>query len=176
MSDVVQEVKALLEKVTPGEWCVKYHEFSHADGSPACAETCGKHQTPIRVEAGGMSDGPFAGRDLHVMGSEFVQDIVAGGTHVVCFGHDYSDSGSVKAEDAEFIAAAPRLVGNLIAKLAWQPIATAPKDRRPVLIVYRSWEGNPIVTAGNWDGQGWRCGVGGVTPTHWMPLPDPPSE
>jgi hypothetical protein len=44
-----------------------------------------------------------------------VEDIVAAdGTHVVCFGHDYDDYGSMSSQaDAEFIAAAPALVAML---------------------------------------------------------------
>ena len=50
----------------------------------------------------------------------------------------------------------------------WQPIATAPKDRRVLL-------GAPSVVR---EGEWWEA-YGGMwsvdfSPTHWMPLPEPP--
>ena len=58
----------------------------------------------------------------------------------------------------------------------WKPIETAPKDGRRVLL----WrDGNPL---GEWPFMGfwndyWVIYIDGQTidPTHWMPLPDPPS-
>ena len=63
---------------------------------------------------------------------------------------------------------------------AWQPIETAPKDGRDLLV----FEGSGMCVA-NWDdwkqrnGQtaGWRDGqCYPVNPTHWMPLPQPPAN
>lgn len=63
----------------------------------------------------------------------------------------------------------------------WQPIATAPKDGRPVLVYIP--EGHPRkasqgLRVAHWE-QPWKCwqllpGQLIVIPTHWMPLPDPP--
>lgn len=65
------------------------------------------------------------------------------------------------------------------ARARWQPIATAPKDA-DVLLLYLDGSG---VLPGYWEGKRWlACETSGLTgggwhtePTHWMPLPDPPS-
>lgn len=61
----------------------------------------------------------------------------------------------------------------------WQPIETAPKDGTEVLVTK---PGYTMAVAG-FDYGEWRdagdMGWGGycdVEPTHWMPLPNPPSE
>lgn len=51
----------------------------------------------------------------------------------------------------------------------WQPIATAPKDGENVLL----WCGGPEPVIGFWNR---RDGWGDDFPTHWMPLPAPPTE
>jgi hypothetical protein len=77
----------------------------------------------------------------------------------------------------------------------WQPIETAPKDGREVLL-FGIWAGeihglnaDPTIAVGAWQGgksdyQGddfWALTGGDVyacwmRPTHWMPLPEPPQE
>jgi|APMI01.1.fsa_nt_gi hypothetical protein len=75
----------------------------------------------------------------------------------------------------------------------WQPIETAPKDGTDVLLFFP--ECNRHVWLGSYDvfetllngitqntHEGWSIGMLGANaaerkePTHWMPLPDPPSE
>ena len=54
----------------------------------------------------------------------------------------------------------------------WLPIETAPKDGTPILVVGGAHTAAEIRAA---DGAWWNhCPLKGVTPTHWMPLPDPP--
>jgi hypothetical protein len=56
----------------------------------------------------------------------------------------------------------------------WQPIETAPKDGTVVLI----WSPSRGACAAWKKGRGWHTepGVYHVSrPTHWMPLPDPPT-
>lgn len=66
----------------------------------------------------------------------------------------------------------------------WKPIETAPKDETDVLL-YRTWDLKktlPPIVAGWFDNYGYAgwCShekpdhfIEG-TPTHWMPLPEPP--
>lgn len=102
---------------------------------------------------------------------------------------------------ADFIAASPRLIRELIdrvkeaeadlaqlrAERAWQPIETAPKDGSVVLVFDASWCGGPprmTVTRWYWersrsgDDANWvdRGSWSGVTKaTHWQALPSAPS-
>lgn len=64
--------------------------------------------------------------------------------------------------------------------MEWKPIATAPRDGRDVLVF-----GDGSYAVACWNGQEWRDmgdigwagmdGHNGNQPTHWMPLPEPPS-
>lgn len=60
----------------------------------------------------------------------------------------------------------------------WQDISTAPKDGTPVLVSSPRWL---IADVGMIDGSGlwYDPGDGSVfqpQPTHWMPLPPPPTK
>jgi hypothetical protein len=67
----------------------------------------------------------------------------------------------------------------------WQPIATAPKDGTDVLLFAREGECAPSVYVGRWSTSAWygaawvayehRSETEYLTPTHWMPLPAPPT-
>ena len=59
--------------------------------------------------------------------------------------------------------------------MEWQPIETAPKDGRLIL----AWEEQDMTyRLIFWGSSEWRYGPFGVecSPTHWMPLPDPPPK
>jgi hypothetical protein len=64
----------------------------------------------------------------------------------------------------------------------WQPIETAPKDGKRILLVINI--DKIFVVIGGWDsswtGQCWVYDTKriptDVMPTHWMPLPKPPEE
>lgn len=84
--------------------------------------------------------------------------------------------------------------------MEWKPIETAPKDGTPILVAhyihsndlygYAPWREINVVIAW-WEGGGWemcfmedgRADTEGISsqffqairPTHWMPLPSPPS-
>jgi hypothetical protein len=57
--------------------------------------------------------------------------------------------------------------------MTWQPIETAPKDQRDVLVL----SGGFIMIA-YFDNDTWWAmnGFGLDDVTHWMPLPEPPKE
>jgi len=79
--------------------------------------------------------------------------------------------------------------------IEWQPIETAPKDGRVVLL-FGIWAGEihgeydePTIDIGSWGGgksdypgnDWWHLTTGDnyacwMRPTHWMPLPEPPQE
>lgn len=68
--------------------------------------------------------------------------------------------------------------------MAWQPIETVPKDGTHVLLGYfleGGGGGSPEVAFWNNRYKAW-CGRvllnsdGYFSPTHWMPLPDPPGQ
>lgn len=64
----------------------------------------------------------------------------------------------------------------------WRPIETAPKDEE-ILLAFRTWKEEPLGRGlGYFDAitEHWRLQDGSrlegyLTPTHWMPLPKPPS-
>lgn len=68
----------------------------------------------------------------------------------------------------------------------WKPIASAPKDGTTILLYCP--DDAPALVAGNFcsgnDWSGWQyadellsdAAPGGPSPTHWMPLPQPPSS
>lgn len=59
----------------------------------------------------------------------------------------------------------------------WQPIETAPKDETDVVLYFES--GKVPRVAGFYRGE-WLCALHGCElqehPTHWMPLPPPPTK
>lgn len=70
----------------------------------------------------------------------------------------------------------------------WQPIETAPRDGTYILL---GWSVNPTKDgefpkmsvgksidrdSGWWLTAGWASSTVQMAPTHWMPLPPPPSE
>lgn len=81
--------------------------------------------------------------------------------------------------------------------MKWMPIETAPRDGTAVLVMRNNWPGckNGVAEECNghntyvaewWTGEGkggaWVCYMDAVldpicpiTPTHWMPLPEPPA-
>lgn len=69
-------------------------------------------------------------------------------------------------------------------KESWQPIKTAPKDSRAVLIWSEMWEDTYGMVIAHWGGDrdGWICPefITGeweedIQPTHWMALPALPT-
>jgi hypothetical protein len=57
----------------------------------------------------------------------------------------------------------------------WRPIETALKDGKLVLVGAWSLSGNWQTEVGYWGISRWHPFVGQTgSPTHWMPLPEPP--
>ncbi len=74
--------------------------------------------------------------------------------------------------------------------MQWQPIETAPKDGSLILVFeptchadeqiwMTEWRANTAATSwGGSEGGAWTIYMDGqrIEPTHWMPLPAPPTE
>jgi len=112
------------------------------------------------------------------------------GWHEVC--HDYDGAGNTALR---YRASTPTTTDVV---LGWQPIETAPKDGRTLLLGYHNRSGKWRTVRGQWysnemiamdweepdDGEeGWYetaveadgpPDCWSITPTHWMPLPAPP--
>lgn len=68
--------------------------------------------------------------------------------------------------------------------MKWQPIETAPRDGTEILIYPckdSSWFSSPHDRdVAHWDGRGWYLSIDdcvasyALSPTHWMPLEEPP--
>jgi hypothetical protein len=52
----------------------------------------------------------------------------------------------------------------------WRPIETAPMDATDFLL----WDGRLLTVGWALNQPVWHSHVGRFTPTHWMPLPEPP--
>lgn len=70
----------------------------------------------------------------------------------------------------------------IIALSDWQPIETAPKDGTPVMLFARSKLATAPAPVVGWmiDGEWIECCFApnrpvGLVPTHWQPLPEPPT-
>ena len=65
------------------------------------------------------------------------------------------------------------------ARMDWQPIETAPRNGEVVLVYAPNWRGGLIYAAseqyGYWTSNACVDDHFWEEPTHWMPLPDPPS-
>ncbi len=74
--------------------------------------------------------------------------------------------------------------------LVWQPIETAPKDGRGIIVIDMTAK-TPEAGMGYWAGNVWSCvdptpgegidlatiqAITWVSPTHWMPLPPAPEK
>lgn len=72
----------------------------------------------------------------------------------------------------------------------WQPIETAPRDGTEILL-FQAIQYGVMMRVGNWDERGehidtgkrvagWTEAddgyIGCIEPTHWMPLPEPPTQ
>ncbi len=65
--------------------------------------------------------------------------------------------------------------------MQWQDISTAPKDGTTVLCYTNDGYRFPMVCAcafdsGEWWPDSWESPESALNPSHWMPLPPPPSE
>lgn len=60
----------------------------------------------------------------------------------------------------------------------WQPIETAPKSRKAIMVYCAERKNIYVVTGSEIDSRGWKIFGGSFlteSPTHWMPMPTPPS-
>lgn len=59
----------------------------------------------------------------------------------------------------------------------WQPIETAPKDGRPILVYCDAWYESRLVAGWDAHEKAWRIkgmGCPFAQPSHWHQLPEPP--
>lgn len=112
MSDRLAEIKARLEGISPWPWAADWRYEEHGAGSPSCIETCGRGKQPDCVRHEGTR------YESHSFRTTIVEEVLgANGQHVVCFGHDYDDYGSVGDEDGAFIAEAPSDIAWLVSEV-----------------------------------------------------------
>lgn len=152
----------------------------------------------------------FSPEEIQAEAERLLKDITPGDWYIADDGLIRTDASGARfrgevaqsydACDDEFIAAAPRLVRQLLDLLRlqepprpqWQPITTAPKDGSVVMVGtvmhvdMASWQDempdgiesgvvvDPGIDAGWYGYTG--CCPGEWQPTHWMPLPDPPAS
>jgi hypothetical protein len=57
----------------------------------------------------------------------------------------------------------------------WQPIETAPKDGTTVILFCDRYASPDVADVGSYEQGQWVMNGSGWEPTHWMPLPNPPS-
>lgn len=64
----------------------------------------------------------------------------------------------------------------MLERAGWLPIESAPRDGTPVL-VFQDCNGEPEYSVGYFNDyhQKWTDGEYTLDPTHWMPLPPPPT-
>ena len=75
--------------------------------------------------------------------------------------------------DRKEIEAVYRRLGELEAKHQWQPIETAPRDGRRLILLYGPSRFPQVAYSNTW----WTAGFSAENkPTHWMPLPKPPEN
>jgi hypothetical protein len=98
------------------------------------------------------------------------------------FDSEESLRNKANATAEEFIALSMRTLATMqeaaqTREAQWQPIETAPKNRVEVLLYWPYWHLLPMI--GYWKLGLWRAehaiSGDGPGPTHWMPLPAPPS-
>jgi len=88
---------------------------------------------------------------------------------------EYQDDDSYAVDIMEDLLKALRAASG--GAQGWQPIATAPKDGTPVLLWWPHWSRQAIVGWVDKFGR-WASEIAlseGTDPTHWMPLPVPPT-
>jgi len=87
--------------------------------------------------------------------------------------HPYVCTSDMVKAAARIMASTPSPEGQ-----TWQPIETAPKDGRRVLVMWEYWSSEPFVAYfkhGRWNGEVALSECSDDGPTHWMPLPSPPT-
>jgi len=166
MTDIIQELRSLIAKATPGPWetvetkipwsIASGKQGNHTERRIATTWDHPQSRAPSPVVTGSVGLGFDGGPPAHLV--------------------------HISKEDAALIVAAinhlPALLDRLeAAERGWQPIETAPLDMTEVLVLIRpkvirlGWYFAPSSRTKGWRDENNRP----INPTHWRPLPDAPA-
>ena len=146
----------------------------HAEASPKCENDALWLQWPLtngglfkdRLKAGLLTNLAKTKRERYMICSDGMAETPANGW--LDFEMDFEDA--AKKHKAKGWTVIPKGVDYKPAPNFWQPIETAPKDGREVLLLSVSaWVGHFDVRAGKW-----RIDGAYIHPTHWAELPTMP--
>lgn len=160
-------------------------ETSRSDASASTGITEEMVEQATAAYAAALERAHYIGRrKMDKSGGEVVQDLDPHGPissenrrHVADYPNEAeacaaADGLNVKVALSAALSTIPPTPG---AGEKWLPIASAPRDGSEILLLAASYVfiGR---TCGDGQNKGWRERKGGVAfPTHWQPLPDPPS-
>lgn len=150
-----------------------------------CSEELGSYPATLDDLYDGLGAAPLGWQPLpktprRAMKDEGNHPFIVAARRIACLA---SGGRGISVEEAsDYIAGEVNGIwlGDLV---VWQPIDTAPQDGTYVLVVEGRSRSDDSVMIASWGGSGpdssgrmWFAeGIGWLSPTHWMPLPKPPT-